>query len=94
MERPAGVHELGCEPVGSRSAASAFLLVLADAASSFQLGEVMFPGVLSKILTSPVDGLDNYQEMMRLLERLEELDDVQNVYSNADIADEILEQMD
>ena len=31
------------------------------------LGEMMFPGVLEKILTSPVDGLDNYNEMMRLL---------------------------
>jgi threonine dehydrogenase-like Zn-dependent dehydrogenase len=31
------------------------------------LGEMMYPGVLQKILTNPVDGLDNYQEMMRLL---------------------------
>lgn len=31
------------------------------------LGEVMYPGVLSQILTHPVDGLENYQEMMRLL---------------------------
>jgi threonine dehydrogenase-like Zn-dependent dehydrogenase len=31
------------------------------------LGEVMFPGVLEKILTNPVDGLEQYQEMMRLL---------------------------
>ena len=31
------------------------------------LGEVMYPGVLEKILTSPVDGLEGYQEMMRLL---------------------------
>jgi threonine dehydrogenase-like Zn-dependent dehydrogenase len=31
------------------------------------LGEMMFPGVIQKILTSPVDGLDNYAEMMRLL---------------------------
>ena len=31
------------------------------------LGEVMYPGVMEKILTSPVDGLDNYQEMIRLL---------------------------
>jgi len=30
-------------------------------------GDMMFPGVLPRILTSPVDGLDNYQEMMRLL---------------------------
>jgi threonine dehydrogenase-like Zn-dependent dehydrogenase len=31
------------------------------------LGEVTFPGVLQKILTTPVRGLDNYREMMRLL---------------------------
>ncbi|MEZ6107259.1 MAG: hypothetical protein R3B96_14345 [Pirellulaceae bacterium] len=31
------------------------------------LGEVMYPGVISKILTHPVDGLDQYREMMRLL---------------------------
>jgi threonine dehydrogenase-like Zn-dependent dehydrogenase len=31
------------------------------------LGEVMFPNVLAKILTSPVNGLDGYKEMMRLL---------------------------
>ena len=31
------------------------------------LGEMMFPGVLQRILTNPVNGLDNYQEMMRLL---------------------------
>lgn len=31
------------------------------------LGEMMFPGVTEKILTHPVDGLDQYAEMMRLL---------------------------
>jgi threonine dehydrogenase-like Zn-dependent dehydrogenase len=31
------------------------------------LGEVMYPGVIQKILTNPVDGLENYAEMMRLL---------------------------
>ncbi len=31
------------------------------------LGEVMYPGVLQKILTNPVDGLEGYAEMMRLL---------------------------
>ena len=31
------------------------------------------------------------EKMMRLIERLEDLDDVQNVYSNADISDEIME---
>ena len=31
------------------------------------LGEVTWPGVLQKILTTPVKGLDNYKEMMRRL---------------------------
>jgi threonine dehydrogenase-like Zn-dependent dehydrogenase len=30
-------------------------------------GEMMFPGVTERILTNPVAGLDQYQEMMRLL---------------------------
>ncbi|MGC3972516.1 MAG: glucose 1-dehydrogenase [Pirellulales bacterium] len=30
-------------------------------------GELMYPGVMQQILTTPVRGLDNYQEMMRLL---------------------------
>jgi len=35
--------------------------------ADLSLGEDLFPGVLSKILTHPVNGLDNYKEMMRLL---------------------------
>lgn len=31
------------------------------------LGEMTYPGVVSKILTNPVDGLENYAEMIRLL---------------------------
>jgi threonine dehydrogenase-like Zn-dependent dehydrogenase len=31
------------------------------------LGEMMFPGVIERILTNPVNGLDGYREMMRLL---------------------------
>ncbi|MDP6445127.1 MAG: glucose 1-dehydrogenase [Pirellulaceae bacterium] len=31
------------------------------------LGEMMYPGVAEKILTNPVDGLENHAEMMRLL---------------------------
>ena len=37
--------------------------------------------------------LDDAEKMIRLLDRLEDLDDVQNVYSNADISDEILEKL-
>ncbi len=33
------------------------------------------------------------EKMVRLLEKLEDLDDVQNVYSNADISEEILERI-
>lgn len=37
--------------------------------------------------------LDTAGKMVRLLDNLEDLDDVQNVYSNADISDEVLEQL-
>jgi len=40
-----------------------FELGIADLA----LGEVTFPGVTERILTTPVEGLDNYEEMMRCL---------------------------
>lgn len=31
------------------------------------MGEMLYPGVLERILTNPVEGLDNYQELIRLL---------------------------
>ena len=37
--------------------------------------------------------LDGAETMLKLLDTLEDLDDVQKVYSNADIADDILEQL-
>ncbi|MGR9086893.1 MAG: YebC/PmpR family DNA-binding transcriptional regulator [Gammaproteobacteria bacterium] len=37
---------------------------------------------------------EDAEKMLRLIDRLEDLDDVQNVYSNADISAEILAQMD
>ena len=37
--------------------------------------------------------LDNAQKMLGLLEMLEDLDDVQQVYSNADISDDIIAQL-
>jgi len=42
--------------------------------------------------TTPLE-LEDAEKMVRLLERLEDLDDVQNVYSNADISEEILAQL-
>jgi len=38
--------------------------------------------------------LQGAQTMLRLLDTLEDLNDVQKVYSNAEIADEILAQLD
>jgi len=38
-------------------------------------------------------GLEEASSMVKLLEALEELDDVQNVYSNADIHDDVLSQL-
>jgi len=37
--------------------------------------------------------LDNAKKMLRLLDMLEDLDDVQQVYSNADISDDIMAQL-
>ncbi len=37
--------------------------------------------------------LENAQKMLRLLDMLEDLDDVQHVYSNADISDEIMAKL-
>ena len=42
--------------------------------------------------TTPLE-LDDAEKMVRLLDRLEDLDDVQDVYSNADIAEEVLAQL-
>lgn len=36
---------------------------------------------------------DAAEKMLRLIDRLEDLDDVQNVYSNAEISDEIIEKL-
>ncbi|HHH36837.1 MAG TPA: YebC/PmpR family DNA-binding transcriptional regulator [Gammaproteobacteria bacterium] len=43
--------------------------------------------------TSSVLELEDARKMVRLLEMLEDLDDVQNVYSNADISEEIMAQL-
>jgi YebC/PmpR family DNA-binding regulatory protein len=43
--------------------------------------------------TSTALGQEDAEKLIRLIERLEDLDDVQNVYSNADISEEILEKI-
>ena len=48
---------------------------------------VMIPSTLAGL------DLDTAEKVVRLVDMLEDLDDVQNVYSNADISDEIIEQL-
>ncbi len=49
--------------------------------------------VTMQAATSAALELEDAQKMVRLLEMLEDLDDVQNVYSNADISEEIMTQL-
>ncbi|MDM8568293.1 YebC/PmpR family DNA-binding transcriptional regulator [Thiotrichales bacterium HSG1] len=46
-----------------------------------------------KTSTSSALDLDGAQKMLRLIDMLEDIDDVQQVYSNADISDEIMSQL-
>ena len=50
-------------------------------------------GLTMRASTDSVLGRDEAESMVRLLEALEDCDDVQNVYSNADIPDEILAEL-
>jgi YebC/PmpR family DNA-binding regulatory protein len=61
---------------------------LADSAPEPELAEVTLRASVSASLGEAEAG-----SMVKLLEMLEDLDDVQNVYSNADIAEEILARL-
>ena len=45
-------------------------------------------------VSAPVADLETAKKVMKLIDMLEDLDDVQNVYHNAEIPDEIMEQLD
>ncbi|MCY4338563.1 MAG: YebC/PmpR family DNA-binding transcriptional regulator [Gammaproteobacteria bacterium] len=62
---------------------------LADAGYPPETAEVTM-----RAATGPALDLHGAQTMIRLLETLEDLNDVQKVYSNAEIADDILAQLD
>lgn len=49
--------------------------------------------VIMKPATSVDLDLDNAEKVMRLVDVLEDLDDVQNVYSNGDFSDEVMAQL-
>ena len=45
-------------------------------------------------VSAPITELDVAQKVLKLIDMLEDLDDVQNVYHNAEISDELMEQLD
>ena len=49
--------------------------------------------VTMKASTSVDLGVDDAEKVMRLVDMLEDLDDVQNVYSNAEFSDKVMEQL-
>ncbi len=49
--------------------------------------------VTMKASTSVDLNIDDAQKVMRMVDMLEDLDDVQNVYSNAEFSDEVMEQL-
>jgi transcriptional/translational regulatory protein YebC/TACO1 len=55
--------------------------------------EPEYAEVTMRASTSAGLGLDDARTMVKLLEMLEELDDVQQVYSNADISEAIMAQL-
>ena len=44
-------------------------------------------------ISAPLNDLETAQKVIRLIDMLEDLDDVQEVYHNAEIPDEIMEQL-
>ena len=61
---------------------------LVDAGLAPETAEITLRAATSTSLNA-----ETAPKMVKLLDMLEDLDDVQNVYSNADISDEIMEQM-
>ncbi|WP_338752344.1 YebC/PmpR family DNA-binding transcriptional regulator [Janibacter alittae] len=67
-----------------------------DVRTALQEADVDYDSAEAVFLPSmvvPLD-LDGAKKMIRVVEALEDSDDVQNVYTNGDIPDEVLEQLD
>ena len=62
------------------------------AAAGFKADEAEIAMIPS--ISAPVADLETAQKVLRLIDALEDLDDVQNVYHNAEISNEIMEQLD
>ena len=91
--------EAGADDVASDSDGS--VEVLTDPAAFHTVKEAMVAAgltpedaeVTQRAASNVTLGFDDAQKMVKLLEMLEDLDDTQNVYSNADIPDDILAKL-
>ncbi|HOQ80985.1 MAG TPA: YebC/PmpR family DNA-binding transcriptional regulator, partial [Candidatus Cloacimonadota bacterium] len=57
------------------------------------LGYKINKAELTRVPKSTINADDVAEKLLRLIEKLEDLDDVQKVYSNFDISDEIFEKI-
>ena len=85
------VNDLGdvFEVVSEAGDVVAVRSALQDAGIDYDSAEAIFVPSMSV----PVD-VDTARKVFRLVEALEDSDDVQNVYSNVDVSDEVLARLD
>jgi len=91
--------EAGADDVVSSRDGSIDVITTPEAFSTVleALQSAALPPEMAEVTQRPANsvdlGLEDAQKVMRLVEMLEDLDDVQSVYSNADFSDEILAQL-
>ena len=87
----AGAEDIEANDDGSMDVTSAWEDFAAGKAALEDAGLVPEDGEVTMIAstTVPVDG-DGAEKLMGLVDALEDLDDVQNVYTNVDIPDELI----
>ena len=91
--------EAGADDVVSSTDGSIDVITTPEAFSTVleALQSAALPPEMAEVTQRPANsvdlGLEDAQKVMRLVEMLEDLDDVQSVYSNADFSDEILAQL-
>jgi len=86
MENFGEIYEVTCEPAAFEEIKAAF----ADNEIATQSSELaMVPQN-----TVPVSNAETARKLLALMEEFEDHDDVQNVYANFDIADEILSEIE
>ncbi len=91
----AGAEDVTANDDGSVDVVTTFedYLSVKDALVAAGLSPINSEVTMTPSTTVPLDK-DSAEKIVGLVDMLEDLDDVQNVYSNADITDEILEQLE